>query len=63
VDPNRPAGAGTARSFRHRGFTVVDEAAAMTSSGSAYCLVSLTRYLEAGQGAPSPDVDFFRMLG
>ncbi len=54
---------GTVLCFAHRGFRQADEAYAMFTTGWGYYLVSLQQYLETGEGAPSPDIDFARMLG
>ncbi len=48
--------------FAHRNFAEADERYAQVNTGWAYYLVSLQQYLETGKGAPSPDVDFTRML-
>jgi len=53
---------GAALSFAHRGFAQADEAYAAVNTGWAYYLVSLQQYLETGAGAPSPDLDFRRMV-
>lgn len=58
----RAEGSNTVLSFAHRGFAQADEIYAMTTTGWGYYLVSLQQYLETGQGAPSPDVDFARMI-
>ena len=58
----RPEGSSTALLFAHRGFAQADEIYALTTTGWAYYLVSLQQYLETGKGAPSPDVDFARMI-
>lgn len=48
--------------FAHRGFLDSDEAYALFTTGWGYYLVSLQQYLETGKGAPSPDIDFARMI-
>ncbi len=58
----RAAGSGTALLFAHRGFAQADDIYALTTTGWGYYLVSLQQYLETGQGAPSPDIDFARIL-
>jgi uncharacterized protein YndB with AHSA1/START domain len=58
----RPDESGTVLSFFHRGFKEESEGFAMVTTGWAYFLVSLQQYLEKGRGAPSPDVDFARVL-
>jgi uncharacterized protein YndB with AHSA1/START domain len=54
----RPDNGTTILLFAHRNFAQADERYAQVNTGWAYYLVSLQRYLETGQGAPSPDVDF-----
>lgn len=49
--------------FAQRGFVRSDETYALCTTGWGYYLVSLQQYLEKGRGAPSPDIDFARMLG
>jgi uncharacterized protein YndB with AHSA1/START domain len=44
------------------GFKEADETYALMTTGWAYYLVSLQQYLETGEGAPSPDVRFDRMI-
>jgi uncharacterized protein YndB with AHSA1/START domain len=58
----RPDPAGMMLALAHRGFPQSDDIYALCNTGWAYYLVSLQQYLEKGQGAPSPDVDFARML-
>jgi uncharacterized protein YndB with AHSA1/START domain len=58
----RAEGTGTVLSFAHRGFMEADEGYAMTTTGWGYYLVSLQQYLERGEGAPSPDIDFARVI-
>lgn len=58
----REEGRSTALLFAHRSFAEADEIYAFTTTGWGYYLVSLQQYLETGQGAPSPDVDFARMI-
>jgi uncharacterized protein YndB with AHSA1/START domain len=53
---------GTAILFTHRGFQHADDIYALCTTGWGYYLVSLQQYLETGQGAPSPDIDFARIL-
>lgn len=48
--------------FAHRGFQQADDIYALCTTGWGYYLVSLQRYLEMGQGAPSPDIDFAIVL-
>ena len=48
--------------FGHDGFAEADDVYALTTTGWAYYLVSLQQYLQTGQGAPAPDVDFGRMI-
>ncbi|MDQ2834131.1 MAG: SRPBCC domain-containing protein [Acidobacteriota bacterium] len=48
--------------FAHRGFPKPDENYALCNTGWAYYLVSLQQYLQTGRGAPSPDIDFARVL-
>jgi len=57
-----PNGSGTTLRFSHSGFEESSECYALCTTGWAYYLVSLRQYLEEGHGAPSPDVDFSRML-
>jgi hypothetical protein len=59
----RAEGSDTVLSFAHRGFKQADEGYAVTTTGWGYYLVSLQQYLETGKGAPSPDIDFARVLG
>ena len=54
----RPGRDGTVLNFSQTGFIEEDETYAMMSTGWAYYLVSLKQYLETGQGAPSPFIDF-----
>jgi uncharacterized protein YndB with AHSA1/START domain len=58
----RPEGSNTVLLFAHRGFAQADEIYALTTTGWGYYLVSLQQYLETGQGAPSPDIDFARVI-
>ena len=58
----RAEGSVTVLSFAHRGFRREDEAYALFTTGWAYYLVSLQQYLETGEGAPSPDIDFARVV-
>jgi uncharacterized protein YndB with AHSA1/START domain len=58
----RADGDGAALLFAHRGFAHANERYAMFNTGWAYYLVSLQQYLQTGQGAPSPDVDFGQMV-
>jgi uncharacterized protein YndB with AHSA1/START domain len=58
----RGEGSGTVLVFAQRGFTQADEGYAITTTGWGYYLVSLQQYLETGEGAPSPDVRFARVL-
>ena len=58
----RPEGSDTTLAFAHRGFAAADDIYAMTTTGWAYYLVSLQQYLERGTGAPSPDIDFSRII-
>jgi uncharacterized protein YndB with AHSA1/START domain len=58
----RAEGSDTVLFFAHRGFKQADEAYALTTTGWAYYLVSLQQYLETGKGAPSPDIDFARVV-
>jgi uncharacterized protein YndB with AHSA1/START domain len=44
--------------FAHRGFAEENDGYARVTTGWAYFLISLKQYLETGQGAPAPDVDF-----
>lgn len=48
--------------FAHQGFSPADEGYARVNTGWAYYLVSLQQYLETGQGAPHPDIDFARIV-
>jgi len=57
----RADGAGTIVSLAHRGFPQADDVYAMCTTGWGYYLVSLQQYLQAGAGAPSPDIDFARI--
>ncbi len=54
---------GTTLSFAHCGFPKGDDEYAMCTTGWGYYLVSLQQYLQTGKGAPSPDVDFGRVIG
>jgi len=58
----REDGSGAILIFAQRGFAQLDERFAQTNTGWAYYLVSLKHFLETGQGSPSPDIDFARML-
>jgi uncharacterized protein YndB with AHSA1/START domain len=55
-------GSGTILLFAHRGFVEADDRYAQTTTGWAYYLVSLQQFLETGAGAPSPDIDFARVI-
>jgi uncharacterized protein YndB with AHSA1/START domain len=57
-----PDASGTVIRFAHRGFPQADDACAVCTTGWGYYLVSLQQYLETGQGAPSPDIDFARVV-
>jgi uncharacterized protein YndB with AHSA1/START domain len=58
----RAEGNNTVLSFAQRGFEQADEVYALTTTGWAYYLVSLQQYLETGNGAPHPDIDFARII-
>ncbi len=58
----RDDGGKTILAFSHRGFPEADDNYAMCTTGWGYYLVSLQQYLESGQGAPSPDVDWARVV-
>ncbi len=58
----RPDSNGTALLFSHSGWTHADDEYALCTTGWGYYLVSLQQYLQTGKGAPSPDVDFARVL-
>jgi uncharacterized protein YndB with AHSA1/START domain len=58
----RPGDGDTMLSFAQRGFRQADDGYALTTTGWGYYLVSLQQYLETGTGAPSPDVDFARVI-
>lgn len=58
----QPENGGTALRFRHAGFPQHDDSYALTTTGWAYYLVSLQQYLERGEGAPHPQVDFAQMI-
>ena len=58
----RAEGSDTVLSFAHRGFEQAGEIYALTTTGWGYYLVSLQQYLETGKGAPSPDIDFARVI-
>lgn len=58
----RAEGSDTVLAFAHRGFQRADEGYALVNTGWAYYLVSLQQYLETGQGAPHPDIDFARIV-
>jgi len=53
----------TTLAFAHCGFPNADDEYAMCTTGWGYYLVSLQQYLQTGKGAPSPDVDFARVIG
>jgi uncharacterized protein YndB with AHSA1/START domain len=53
---------GTSILFAHRGFQQADDTYALCTTGWGYYLVSLQQYLQTGEGGPSPDVDFARVL-
>jgi uncharacterized protein YndB with AHSA1/START domain len=53
---------GTSILFAHRGFQQADDSYALCTTGWGYYLVSLQQYLQTGEGAPSPYVDFARVL-
>ncbi|MDB5533841.1 MAG: Aha1 domain protein [Hyphomicrobiales bacterium] len=55
-------GDATRIAFAHRGFKEANEAYALFTTGWAYYLVSLKRYVEIGEGGPNPDVDFIRIF-
>jgi uncharacterized protein YndB with AHSA1/START domain len=57
----RAEGDVTAMLFAHRGFAEAGENYARVTTGWAYFLFSLQRYLETGTGGPAPDVDFTRV--
>jgi len=59
----KPSDGRTLLFFTHCGYPRADETFALFNMGWAYYLVSLKRYVETGTGAPSPDVDFFQMIG
>lgn len=48
----------TSLEFSQTGFDAADETFQLLTKGWAYYLASLKRYLELGQGAPSPDLDW-----
>jgi uncharacterized protein YndB with AHSA1/START domain len=58
----RAEGDETVLLFAQRGFKEADEVYALTNTGWAYYLVSLQQYLETGEGAPNPDIDFSRVI-
>jgi uncharacterized protein YndB with AHSA1/START domain len=58
----REEGGDTVLLFAHRNFAQADERYAQTNTGWAYYLVSLQQFLQTGKGAPSPDIDFARMI-
>jgi len=58
----RQEGSNTVLLFAHRDFAQAGETFALFNTGWAYYLVSLQQYLETGKGAPSPDIDFARMI-
>jgi uncharacterized protein YndB with AHSA1/START domain len=58
----RQEGSTTVLLFAHLDFAQADEIFALTTTGWAYYLVSLQQYLETGKGAPSPDIDFARII-
>ncbi len=53
---------GTVVLFAHRGFPQADENYAVCTTGWGYYLMSLQHYLQTGRGAPSPEVDFARVI-
>ncbi len=59
----RAEGDATVLLFAHRGFPEANEGYARVTTGWAYFLFSLQRYLETGTGVPAPDVDFARAVG
>ena len=58
----REEAGGTVIHFTHCGFPLANEAYALCTTGWGYYLISLQQYLETGQGLPSPDVNFGRVL-
>jgi uncharacterized protein YndB with AHSA1/START domain len=58
----RPSPNSMVLAFAHRGFQHADDVFAVTTTGWAYYLISLQQYLETGHGAPSPDIDFARII-
>lgn len=54
----RPNGSGTMLHFSQDGYAMADDTYALMNTGWAYYLVSLKYYLETGNSAPSPHVDF-----
>ena len=59
----RPDGdSSTLLHFAHRGWADDDDTYALCNTGWAYYLVSLQQYIQIGEGAPSPDIDFQRMI-
>ncbi|MBV8750595.1 MAG: SRPBCC domain-containing protein [Candidatus Eremiobacteraeota bacterium] len=59
----RPEHGQTVVTFAQRGFAQADDLYAIWTTGWGYYLVSLKQYLEFGEGAPHPDVEFGRMVG
>ena len=53
---------GTVLRFAHRGFQQADDTYALCTTGWGYYLVSLQQYMQTGKGAPSPDIDFARVV-
>jgi uncharacterized protein YndB with AHSA1/START domain len=58
----RAEGSNTVLAFAHRGFKEAGDIYALCTTGWGYYLVSLQQYLEMGVGAPSPDIDFARVI-
>ncbi len=58
----RPEGSDTMLAFAQRGFAQAGECYALCTTGWGYYLVSLQQYLQTGKGAPSPDIDFSRVI-
>jgi len=54
----RPEDDGTDLRFSQTGFQIAGETFELLTEGWWYYLVSMKRYLELGQGAPSPDLDW-----
>jgi uncharacterized protein YndB with AHSA1/START domain len=59
----RAEGSDTVLSFAHRGFRQAGEVYALTTTGWGHYLAGLQRYLETGNGAPSPNIDRARVIG